>query len=486
MIKNEIKKLNITNDYNRIYNYFKSKSLDRQTEFLLRAQNFMKNNKEFLKYYNLVVKILTLFPPNKINEANVKKKYHKTLHDVLKLPKLKIIQQDKLKKFWKNFRVLEKIEEHKIAERGRIMEVVEYKDRRYFKKEIILTNSSKIDEAYFEAKVSLDIQKKNKFTPKLLHLFYLPSENKIILLYEYLADYVPIGQYILEKGKLNINQIRIIENYLTKIHELGYFHQDIHSGNVMMNKTDIYDIKIIDFGRARDIDFIMNQSNAIYKENMSYYLKYNKFMKNQVHDIVIFLLVLVSHLKIYTLVKKYKNKFGLFKKTYKKNNKHKKVDKKLVKLMFNLIKLGPLDSKIYNSISVIDTNKIQEVINEKGSEKYLEYLEFQKCVKNIKREENNNFIKINYDITCANIDDTEVKIKKLITSMNVWENRNYYLSHFNPKLLFLPFSPLGNTQIIMVQHTKKDKKHQNIDNIRQVINHFDDLVLLRRFLETNS
>ena len=70
--------------------------------------------------------------------------------------------------------------------------------------------------------------------------------------------------------------------------------------------------------------------------------------------------------------------------------------------------------------------------------------------------------------------------------MNVWENRNYYLSHFNPKLLFLPFSPLGNTQIIMVQHTKKDKKHQNIDNIRQVINHFDDLVLLRRFLETNS
>lgn len=483
MIKKDLDKLKINFKFNKIYSFYKKKSLSSKINYLLKMQNFKKNNPIYEKYYDIVSRILQIIPANKIQESSLKYTHTISLQDILELPEIKILKSNEVKKFYDEINEIKKIEQYKIKERGRIMSIVEFKNKKYFKKEIILTKPSKKNEAYFEIKASLDIQKKYNFIPKVEYYYYIPKQNKIVIFFQYLEDYVPISNYILTHGRLNTNQIKIISDYLNKIHKVGYFHQDLHSGNVMYKLDDPYSLKIIDFGLARDIKYIADVSNSIFEENMVHYVKYKSLMKNQVMEIIIFLLILTNHRELYTLSQKYKREFNKFRKSYAYNQTGKKYNKKIVRLMFYIMDLEPLEQKIIPTIN-ISSKSIEETFVKDDNIDYIKYLERLRCTSSLYEENKEEFIKIKYNMTnCASLINSKIEYKKLINSMKVWENKSTYLTNFNPLLIYLPFAPIGNTQIAISKKNVLIKEEKNKNSIHTLINRFDELVLIRRFVQ---
>ena len=93
----------------------------------------------------------------------------------------------------------------------------------------------------------------------------LKNENneisKILSSKKFKESHLSSLKFLLKSKIHYTNQIRIISDYLNKIHKVGYFHQDLHSGNVMYKLGDPYNLKIndckyLDSKRAKKIPFI--------------------------------------------------------------------------------------------------------------------------------------------------------------------------------------------------------------------------------------
>jgi serine/threonine protein kinase len=103
------------------------------------------------------------------------------------------------------------------------------------------------------------IYNKNAFSKRIIdkEIFQL-SDGTNLLDLDLEIGYIEM-QYLNNYESLSINDDNeidlcpIFNRQLNKMHELGYSHCDLHSGNVLIN-NDNNNIKFIDFGRSKKID----------------------------------------------------------------------------------------------------------------------------------------------------------------------------------------------------------------------------------------
>ena len=75
--------------------------------------------------------------------------------------------------------------------------------------------------------------------------------------------------------KLPANQVKTIIAKLKKMHDLGYIHNDLHTGNVLVNKKSNgnIDFFISDFGLASDNDKQANEDQERELKRLKNYLE---------------------------------------------------------------------------------------------------------------------------------------------------------------------------------------------------------------------
>lgn len=95
--------------------------------------------------------------------------------------------------------------------------------------------------------------------PKIFDVYYCNDDNKPK--YYFVMEFMNQGslESYMEKNnlkKLPANQVKTIIAKLKKMHDLGYIHNDLHTGNVLVNKKSNgnIDFFISDFGLASDND----------------------------------------------------------------------------------------------------------------------------------------------------------------------------------------------------------------------------------------
>jgi tRNA A-37 threonylcarbamoyl transferase component Bud32 len=115
----------------------------------------------------------------------------------------------------------------------------------------------------------------NKFNSKLIKLIYM-EYIKGLTLNDFIEKYKPSTKKI-----ENIN--KIINKKINILHKLGFLHQDLHKGNIMIhnNKNKIINIYIIDFGfsiKINNMNKIIFENNYDYKQNLLNYFIYKKYI----------------------------------------------------------------------------------------------------------------------------------------------------------------------------------------------------------------
>ena len=113
----------------------------------------------------------------------------------------------------------------------------------------------------------------NKVCPDILKFCIIKKEDGSYLIY-FIQEHingVTFKQYYDDyDDEPSIKVLTLLNDKLEKIHKLGFQHGDLNSGNIMFKKSksgEILENKIliIDFDRAKELNFNLNLSNDVFK-----------------------------------------------------------------------------------------------------------------------------------------------------------------------------------------------------------------------------
>lgn len=135
--------------------------------------------------------------------------------------------------------------------------------------------------------------------PKLFDVYSCKVDGR--LTYYFVLEYMnqgSLGDYIDKNNikKLPDNIIAKLSNKLQKMHEHGFLHNDLHSGNILVNKRNgKIEFYISDFGLAENMkeEKIDNLENELkrFKANLASLFSWNKDAeKNEIEFISKFIL----------------------------------------------------------------------------------------------------------------------------------------------------------------------------------------------------
>jgi tRNA A-37 threonylcarbamoyl transferase component Bud32 len=114
------------------------------------------------------------------------------------------------------------------------------------------------------------LKKLNKYSlsPKVFDIFFIYNElsNQLysLIVMEYIQG-ITLTKYIDHKGKLDDDNKKKLNNTINKLHNLGIYHSDLHTDNIIVvKKGKNYDFIFIEFGLAQDNK---NMKNYAIKRN---------------------------------------------------------------------------------------------------------------------------------------------------------------------------------------------------------------------------
>ena len=286
----------------------------------------------------------------------------------------------------------------------------------------------------------------NKFNSKLIKLIYMEYIDGLTL-YDFIKKYKPSAKKI-----ENIN--KIINKKINILHKIGFLHQDLHEGNIMIhnNKNKIIDIYIIDFGYSVKINNrnrIIFENNYDYKKKLLNYFIYKKYINinwkilnkltNKIKDIYqniknnetkneelnynynIFNINFLAELIINNIIKNISNKNNIFDlEIYKKDLF------RILKSNYNIKKYEFIKNvQYYKYLNINDNNlsQIMKIIDNKNNNYIcLIYEEVYFSTNNNKKEILNICKKLYKNNLSLNIIDY-----KFIINNNIFDDRGLYI-----------------------------------------------------------
>lgn len=288
----------------------------------------------------------------------------------------------------------------------------------------------------------------NKFNSKLIKLIYMEYIDGLTL-YDFIEKYKPSIKKI-----ENIN--RIINKKINILHKIGFLHQDLHKGNIMIhnNKNKIINIYIIDFGFSEKINNrnrIIFENNYGYKQNLLNYFIYKKYININ-----------------WKISNKLTNKIKDIYQNIKNNETKNESKNKELNYNYNIFNINFLAELIINNIikNICDKNNIYDSVVHKK-----DFLKVLINNYNIKKYE---FIKNVDYYKYLNINDNNInQIMKIIDNQN-----NNYICLIYEKVYF---SSNNNKKEILNISNKlyKNNLSLNIIDYKFIINNnnFDDRCL---------
>ena len=132
----------------------------------------------------------------------------------------------------------------------------------------------------------LDLNLKNEFSiisclthPNIVKVkTFVQTDNSSIMVMEYLDSYIPLQNYIQDNFPLPQSQITSIffqiSSAIFYLHDRKIIHRDLHISNILIH-SETKEIKIIDFGLSKRINFCTKSFDSLLNIQKDEYLDLN-------------------------------------------------------------------------------------------------------------------------------------------------------------------------------------------------------------------